>query len=196
VDSIPTAGAILAGGRARRFDGRDKSRLEVHGRPIIVAQIEALRQVCRHVFIVSPHVARFADLGLPVHPDRIAGAGAIGGVYTALECAQEDLVIAVACDQPFLHPGLLRALVTLTSGHDAAWVQTPRGAEPLLACYRRTARHLMRAEIEAGRLKAANVASVLRIARMDLRDVERFGPADRLLANVNTPEEYSRVKDW
>jgi molybdopterin-guanine dinucleotide biosynthesis protein A len=186
--------AIIAGGRARRFGGRDKSRLLVQGRPIINRQIEILQQLAATVFIVAPDAARFADLGIPVHADLIPEAGALGGIYTALASSSAERVIVVACDLPFLHAGLLGRLVDLSGDHDAAWVRTSRGPEPLLACYRQSAREAIRQEIEAGRLKASNLESVLKIAEVGREDVERFGPADRLLANVNTLEEWNRIK--
>jgi molybdopterin-guanine dinucleotide biosynthesis protein A len=189
-----TAAAIIAGGLARRFGGQDKSRLVVDGRPIIVRQAEVLQLVATDVFVVAPDAARFADLGWRVHPDRIPGAGALGGIYTALEAAAGDPVITVACDLPFLDAGLLARLVELSAGGDGAWVRSPRGVEPLIACYRRSARTAMRAEIEAGRLKAADLGSILRIIEMPIADVARFGPPERLLANVNTPDDYARVQ--
>ena len=62
VDS--TSAAILAGGQARRFGGQDKSRLVVHGRSIIVRQVEVLQRVADEVFVVARDPERFADLGL------------------------------------------------------------------------------------------------------------------------------------
>lgn len=188
------AAAILAGGRARRFGGRDKSRLLVHGRSIINRQMDVLQQLTTEIFIVAPDAARFADLPLPVHADRLAGAGVLGGLHTALEVARADRVIAIACDLPFLHAGLLARLIELANGHDGAWVRTPRGPEPMLACYRRSARARIRREIEGGRLKASDLGAVLDIAELGLADIECFGPVDRLLANVNTPEDYDRLK--
>jgi molybdopterin-guanine dinucleotide biosynthesis protein A len=193
--SAETDAAIIAGGRARRFGGRDKSRLLVQGRPIINRQLEILQQLAATVFIVSPDAERFAGLGIAVHPDLIPGAGAMGGIYTALATSAAERVIAVACDLPFLHAGLLGRLVELSDDHDAAWVRTPRGPEPLLACYRQSAREAIRQAIDAGRLKASDLGSVLRIAEMGREDIERFGPADRLLANLNTEEEWLRIKE-
>jgi molybdopterin-guanine dinucleotide biosynthesis protein A len=189
-----TAGAILAGGRAHRFGGRDKSRLVVEGHPIINRQIDVLQRVVRTLFVIASDAVRFADLGLPVHPDVIEGAGALGGVYSALEVATDDAVLVVACDLPFLDANLLRRLIELAADGDAAWVRSERGPEPMLACYRRSARRSIRRQIDAGRLKAADLASVLRIAEMDEHEVARFGPPARLLANINTPEDYERVR--
>jgi molybdopterin-guanine dinucleotide biosynthesis protein A len=190
----PVAAAILAGGQARRFGGLDKSRLVVDGRSIIVRQVEVLQRITASVVIVANDLDRFADLALPVHPDLIPGAGSIGGVYTALETSTADLVIVVACDLPFLDEGMLRRLVELAPAGDGAWVRTARGVEPLLACYRREARSTIRARIESGRLKLAELADVLEMAELGARELAQFGPAARLLANINTPDDYGRIQ--
>jgi len=189
-----TAAAILAGGAARRFGGHDKSRLVVEGRSIIIRQMEVLQQVAGEIFIVSPFASRFTDLDVPVHPDRIAGLGAIGGIFTALEVAQSDYVLVVACDLPFLDAGLLGRLVELSADGDGAWVRSTRGVEPLLSCYRREARATIGSEIAAGRLKAGDLGSALRMAELSGDDLARFGPPDRLLANLNTPEDLARLR--
>lgn len=137
---------------------------------------------------------RFVDLGVPVHGDLILDIGAVGGLYTALQVAQAARVIVVACDMPFLDAGLLRRLAALASDGDGAWVRTARGVEPLLACYRRTAREVIRTEIVRKRLKAADLGSVLHMIEVGPADVARFGPVDRLLANVNSPADYARVQ--
>jgi molybdenum cofactor guanylyltransferase len=190
----PVAAAILAGGQARRFGGQDKSRLVVDGRTIIVRQVEILQRITAEVFVVANARDRFADLGLPVHADLIPGAAAIGGVYTALETANADRVIVVACDLPFLDEGMLRRLVELAPAGDGAWVRTARGVEPLLACYRREARLTIRARIDEGRLKLADLEEALEMGELGAEELAQFGPAARLLANINTPDDYARIQ--
>ncbi len=192
---LQLAAAILAGGRARRFGGRDKSRLLVQGRPIINRQLDVLQQLTSRIFIVARERAPFTDLGVPVHVDLIADAGALGGIYTALETADAERVLTVGCDLPFLNVGLLARLAAIAGEHDGAWVRTIRGPEPLLACYRRSARAQIRSQIEAGALKASDLGSVLDLAELGDLDVQQFGSAERLLANVNTPEDYDRVRE-
>lgn len=196
-DSVvsPTpAAAILAGGAARRFGGRDKSRLLVSGRAIIVRQIDVLASIARPVFVVGGDPARFADLGVPVHADRIPGAGAIGGIYTALVISPSERVIVVACDLPFLTAPLLQRLVDLAATADGAWIRGPKGVEPLVAVYQRAAEPAVREAIEAGRFKAADLGQVLAMAELPIDAVAAFGPPERLLANVNTPDEYARIQ--
>jgi len=188
------AAAILAGGKARRFGGQDKSRLLVEGVPIIVRQIEVLQRVAATTFIVGSNAERFADLGLRVHADLIPDIGAMGGLYTALEVAPADLVIVVACDQPFLEASVLDRLCDLATDADGAWVQTPAGVEPLLACYRRASRTILRREIEAGRLKLADLGGALRMRGLPMTELARFGAVERLLANINSPDDYTQIQ--
>ena len=120
--------------------------------------------------------------------------GALGGILTALSVTEAESVVVVACDLPFLEADLLEALIAASAGHDAAWVRTARGVEPLVACYRRTARAAVRARVDAGQLKAADLATAIDIAELGPEAIIRYGPIDRLLANVNTPADYARVQ--
>ena len=184
------AAAILAGGRARRFGGRDKSRLVVGGRPIIVRQIEVLDRVADRIFVVANDRERFADLALTVVPDIIPGAGALGGIYTAISSANADRVIVVACDMPNLDEKLLRRLTELASTADAAWVRSARGPEPLMACYRATAADRIREALDRGDLRAGDLDRVLNIAEIGDTELAMFGNSDDLLRNVNSPEDF------
>ena len=188
------AAAILAGGQARRFGGRDKSRLVVGGRTIIVRQLDVLQQVAGEVFIVGPTDGRFADVGVPVHADRVAGGGALGGLVTALEVARADRVIVVACDLPFLEASVLARLVELAEGHDAAWVRGARGPEPLVACYQRSCRDRLAARLAAGDRRLSDLASVLALAWLDDAELAALGVTPSALANLNTPDDYARVQ--
>src|SRR5690348_10524954 len=90
--------AILAGGRATRFGGRDKSALLVGGRTILSRQIAEL------------HVVREVDeiliAGRAVHQsartiaDVVPGCGPLGGIHAALVEARNDAVFVLACDAP------------------------------------------------------------------------------------------------
>ncbi|MCC7008403.1 MAG: molybdenum cofactor guanylyltransferase [Acidobacteria bacterium] len=189
-----TSAAILAGGHARRFDGRDKSRLVVEGHPIIVRQLRVLQPLADEIFVVAPDPARFADLGLKVYADRRPGLGAIGGIETALATAGGDRVLVLACDLPFVTEALLAELVARAADGDGAWVRGARGIEPLIACYRRSALAAVDAAIDAGRLAARGLADVLRMREIGPAELDAFGGEVLLLANVNTPADYARVQ--
>jgi molybdopterin-guanine dinucleotide biosynthesis protein A len=183
------AAAILAGGRARRFGGRDKSRLVVGGRPIIVRQIDVLERVAERVIVIANEPDRFADLALTVFPDIIPGAGALGGIYTAICRANADRVIVVACDMPNLDERLLRRLTELAAATDAAWVRSARGPEPLMACYRASSADRIRAALDRADLRAGDLNRILNVAEIDAAELATFGGPDQLLRNINSAED-------
>lgn len=191
--NIGTAAAIIAGGRSTRFGGRDKSRLNIGGQSIISRQAAVLQPLTDDLFIVASQVERFTDTPWRVYPDVLPGTGVAGAILTALESTSADRVLVVACDLPFLDAGLMRRLLDLAAGADGAWVETPAGAEPLLACYRRHAAPRIRAAIDAGRLKAADLAQVLTLRTVGLAELGTFGDPARLLANINSPEDLGTI---
>jgi len=103
-------------------------------------------------------------------------------------------VLVVACDLPFLTEALLRALLTLADEADAAWVETARGPEPLIACYRQSARAPIHAAILDGQLKAADLAQRLTIRPLSGDALAACGAPDLLLHNLNTPEDYAKIQ--
>jgi molybdopterin-guanine dinucleotide biosynthesis protein A len=119
----------------------------------------------------------------------------LGGIYTALATSEADRVLVVACDLPSLDAGVLHRLVELADDADGAWIESGRGVEPLLACYRTSAAPRVREAIDAGRLKAAALGEVLRMASLNVAELARFGDVERLLANLNTPDDLARYNN-
>lgn len=195
------AGAILAGGQARRFGGRDKSRLTIpDGRTIIVRQLELLQRVAGQILIVTTRADRvlrpdrFADLDVPVVTDLVEDAGALGAIHAALSHATAGRVLVLACDLPFLEEGLLRALADRAATADGAWVRTSRGPEPLIACYRRDSLPRITAALLSGERRAGALGEILTLHELGPDALSAFGDPDHMLTNVNTPDDYGRVQ--
>ncbi len=130
--------AILAGGKSDRM-GRDKALLPFLGRPLIQHILDQLAPIADEILISANAPADYAFLNLPVHVDLQAGAGPLGGLYTALKAAKNPLVAAVACDMPFASRTLLEYELDLIVKTEADVVipATARGLEPLHAIYLR-----------------------------------------------------------
>lgn len=196
------AGAILAGGQARRFGGRDKSRLTgPDGRSIIVRQLDLLQRVTGTTFIVTTaedrqsRPDRFSDLDATVAVDQIPRAGALGGIHAAISHAATSLpgvnrVIVLACDLPFITQGLLADLATRALHGDGAWVHGARGPEPLIACYRVEILERLTRALEGGERRASALGTLFALAELSGDALAAHGDPDVLTANVNTPEEW------
>jgi molybdopterin-guanine dinucleotide biosynthesis protein A len=193
---LEISAAILAGGRATRLGGADKASLVVGGRRIVERQLAALASIAGDVRIVANDPARYADLGIAVVADLIAGAGPLGGVYTALVEARHDRVLVLACDLPFVTAALLERLaVESRAGEevDAVVPRSARGLEPLCAVYRRGAAARARARIERGDLRMTGFLADLTVRELTHR---AFAPEDEgtLFENINTPHDYARAR--
>ena len=191
--------AILAGGRATRLGGADKASLVVGGLRIVERQLAALRTVSRDVRIVANDAARYADLGVRVVPDLVAGAGPLGGLYTALADARHERVLVLACDLPFVPAAFLERLAaeSSTAGEhgrvDAVVPRTARGLEPLCAVYWKACAAVAQAQIARGELRMTALLADLHVRELG-RDALAPYDGEALFENVNTPHDYARAR--
>jgi molybdopterin-guanine dinucleotide biosynthesis protein A len=209
--------AILAGGRATRFGGRDKSALVVEGRPIVERQLAELSAVADDVMIVgadgAPHLrvegasasraeARAATpraearrLQASDHvrlvADIVPGCGPLGGLLAALTEMRNDRVFVVACDMPYIDGRFAEYLLSLAGEAAVVVPQTDRGYHPLCAVYTRACLEPVAARIAERRLALHGLFADVPTRIVTPAEMSRFGAPSRLLANVNTPDEYA-----
>jgi molybdopterin-guanine dinucleotide biosynthesis protein A len=185
--SHPTrSGAILAGGQATRFGGRDKSALLVDGREILERQIAALAPAVDDVLIVGGPRATIHDI--------VPGCGPLGGLHAALTAARGGAVLLVACDMPYLSTPLVAYLLSLATEADVVVPQSERGYHPLCAVYTRACLDPVAARLADRRLKMRELVDSMRTRVVPVDEIRRFGDPDRLLANVNTPADYAGLE--
>jgi molybdopterin-guanine dinucleotide biosynthesis protein A len=190
--------AILAGGLARRLGGADKAALVVGRARIIDRQLAALAAVADDIRIIANDRARYAGLQIPVIADAIAGAGALGGLYSALLDARHDRVLILACDLPFVTAALFQRLVAESGGAeeiDAVVPRSARGLEPLCALYSRRCAAAARARIDCGDLRVAGLLADLRVRELGPAVLAPYDEGS-LFENVNTPHDHARARGW
>lgn len=186
--------AILAGGRASRFGGRDKSALLVEGRTILDRQMTALATITADVLIITSDRSVVPPPGARAIPDRLPECGPLGGLYTALAEAQGDAVFVVACDMPYVTAPLARFLLERTCAADLVMPQTERGPHPLCAAYGRACLRPVTRSLAEGRLTMTDLIGEVRTQIVTAEEIRLFGPVERLLANVNTPADYAALE--
>jgi molybdopterin-guanine dinucleotide biosynthesis protein A len=100
--------------------GRDKARLPVEGRPLLLKLLEVGRSACREGILVVDRPGRYDDLlsgwastGWPlrVAVDLRGGRGPVAGLEAGLAAATEAACFVAACDLPYLEPSLVTALL-------------------------------------------------------------------------------------
>ena len=163
-------------------------------RSILERQLSLLHSITSHILIVGRGGSEVQPGGIRAVADRIPGAGALGGLYTALMEAPTDQVLVIACDMPFLNAPFLTYLAERGSDVDAAVPCDARGDHPLCASYaRRITDHLHR-QIAAGDLRVGHALMELEVRRVGPDELAAFDPDGRLLCNVNTPDDYERAR--
>ena len=183
--------AILAGGRASRFGGRDKSTLVVAGATILARQLTELSQLTDDIMVVGstlnapPHVRVIAD--------RVSGAGPLGGLDAALASARDDAVVVVACDMPFVSARFLASLLDLVRGVEAVVPLIDSRHHPLCAVYTRQCQERVARRLANGQLTMMGLLDEVRVRVVTARDLPGFD-CRRLVANVNTPGELENLE--
>ena len=186
------AAAILLGGRARRFGGTDKSALLIDGEPILVRTVRLLHQLTPYVFAVGDAHGSATAAGLRVVPDEIPDAGALGGIYTAIQASPCERTLVVGCDMPFLSETFLAHLARVDA--DVVMPRSPHGYEPLCAIYARAAAPGIRARLERGERHAARAPEHVRFVEVGPEEIAAYDPHGLLFVNVNTPHDYERAR--
>lgn len=119
---------ILAGGRSSRMGGGDKCLLPLGGEAVLSHVIARLTPQAGVIALnANGDPARFADFGLPVVPDGVAGfPGPLAGILAAMDWAADhgaDRVMTVAADTPFFPRDLCHRLTG--AGAPLALAATP-----------------------------------------------------------------------
>ncbi len=191
-----TSAAILLGGQARRYGGRDKSALVVAGTPILERQIAELSTLSDDILLVGrrPHSAAGRPLATREIEDRVPDSGPLGGLDAALSAARHETLILLACDMPLVTAPFLAHLLELTRGADLVVPRTERGYHPLCAVYTRACCEPVQRLLSQGRFAMAGLFDEVRLRVVEQDEIKHFGSPGELLANVNTPAEFDELE--
>jgi molybdopterin-guanine dinucleotide biosynthesis protein A len=188
--------AILAGGKATRFGGRDKSALPLGGVTVLEKQLALLDRLVSRTIIVANDQTPFLGHHIEVIRDLVPGSGPLGGIYTAIQATGSPRTLVLACDMPFLTLPFLSYLIESGDNVDIAIPQTARGYEPLCATYSQACAGLLQSRIEAGHFKIADAlanAGMLTIRTISAAEITCYDDPDHLFCNINTPADYARA---
>ncbi|MHB1194019.1 MAG: molybdenum cofactor guanylyltransferase [Longimicrobiales bacterium] len=190
--SVPRLlGAVLAGGEGRRFGG-PKAEARLGGMSLAERAVALLRQVVEDVVVVSARP--MSSSPAPVVPDRVLGAGPLGGLDAALRHAREggyEGVLLLACDLPLLTSSFLERVASGLGSHPAAApARRGGGVEPLCAAYRVEVLGAVQRRLE---LEDRSLHALFRDVGGHVLPGAAEGGGDPFL-NVNTVDELGRAE--
>lgn len=117
--TITISAVILAGGKARRMEGRDKGLQFLGEKPLIQHIIERLQpQISAIAINANRNQDEYAKFGFPVFSDELPDfQGPLSGMLTALDRAKTAFVLFVPCDTPFFPTNLLEKFKSAVKNH-------------------------------------------------------------------------------
>jgi molybdopterin-guanine dinucleotide biosynthesis protein A len=201
--SADTLGAVLAGGRGSRLGG-DKAAAKLNGRPLYSYPLSAIEAagldavVCtkpggtplssRGSFVVNSRTKEPRD-DLSVLEEPPEPRHPLCGIVAALGLGRP--VVAVACDLPFVAPGLIELLA---QAPEPLVVPTLGGRpQPLLARYEPSLLPQLAGALEREEPLTRTVES-LRPRLLGEDELARFGDPRRLLFNVNDRDDLRQAE--
>lgn len=187
---------VLAGGRGRRMEGRDKLYIELGGQRLLARIATNLRTRFDDLVAISARPEAFAGLDYRVVPDAIPDGGPLVGLLAALQASASQWVYLVACDMPCFSAAWVDRLTggiedALEKGREpmAAALRSGPFFEPFHAFYNVRLVPYIEAAITPA-TRPPSIQSVVRLRELVL--VDAAGPDDdarRLFVNINTPSD-------
>jgi molybdenum cofactor guanylyltransferase len=180
------AGAVLSGGSSSRF-GSDKTRAELGGSTLLDRVARALRDGG-----ADPVVAVGGDEhpGIDTVPDLHPGQGPLGGVASALRWSDAPRTVVVAADLPMLDPLTVAALAARSDQVPAAVAvaRSSQRLQPTCACWPAGSLDAVCGALAGGERSVSRFLAGFAIEPVDV--------PDRVVADVDTPEELAAVARW
>lgn len=181
-------GVVLAGGRGARLGG-EKAGTLLAGSPLISYPLAALAAAGIETIVCAKPGEQLPPLEVPVLLEPREPRHPLCGIVAAL-CVGRPVVV-VACDMPLVEPDLLALLaeaeeplvVPLVGGH----------LQPLLGRYDPVLLPKLEAALEREEPLTRTVES-LRPRLLDEQGLSRFGDPNRLLFNVNDPDDLRQAE--
>ena len=186
-------GVLLAGGGSRRM-GRNKALMPLAGRRLVDRVLAVLGGVVDDLLMVTNSPELYADLGLRMVPDVVAGKGALGGIHSAIHHAAAPHCLVVACDMPFLNAGVLRYLVDQRAGYDVVVPNAEGRPQPLHAVYGKACLQPIARRLETDRLHVVGFYPDVRVREVSAQELAVFDPEGLSFRNLNTPAEFAAAE--
>ena len=193
----PAAMLLLMGGKSSRM-GQDKAQLLLNGQPFWKRIAQELSACGRLYLSVSQTCDEKALEGYPIIRDVVPDCGVMGGLYSAFQAIEEDLLFACACDMPFLNRRFIRWMLNRWEEE----VQKGRQWDGIVVCgddgkthataalYHRRLQGKLEEQVRQRRLRMHTfVREEANILLLPMGEVTSFS---RCFQNINTPEDYRR----
>jgi molybdopterin-guanine dinucleotide biosynthesis protein A len=194
-DKKNITGLILAGGRGTRMGNVDKGLQAFRGKPMVQHVLMRLApQTDRMIINANRNLPEYAEFGVPVWPDEIAGfAGPLAGLQTGLHHCETPFLATAPCDTPFLPLDLVARLADALTAQEADLAVATTGEgnsyqpHPVFCLLKTSLHDHLEKFLQSGQRKIDAWYASLKVAKVHFDDEAAF-------RNINTPEELQQIQ--
>ncbi|MFI5282927.1 MAG: molybdenum cofactor guanylyltransferase [Candidatus Dormibacterales bacterium] len=173
---------VLAGGLSRRM-GRPKPWLEVDDTYLLRYTAERLADAFAEVLVSFAEPEQMEQpVPYRVVFDRKASAGPLAGIEAGLMASRHEVVFVLACDMPYVTLEAAEMAVASARRCDAAIPRVDGRPEPVCGGYRTSALGVIKAALDYGHYRTAEV-----VEQLDVTWLENLDPAQ--FRSLNTPAD-------
>ncbi|NVN89931.1 MAG: molybdenum cofactor guanylyltransferase [Desulfuromonadales bacterium] len=184
---------ILAGGTSSRMMS-NKALLTYRGERFIERIFRQLSEIFPEVILVTNSPELYPFLPCRIVADIYPGMGSLAGIHAGLTQSVTPYIFVVACDMPDLNKQLIRHLVSKAEGVDVVIPESGSGLEPLHAVYGTGCLPAMNDALSSGNSKIIACFDQLKVDVVSRQEIAGIDPSFRSFRNINTPEEYLRIR--
>ncbi len=183
---------VLAGGQATRMGGQDKGLIRISGRTIvdrITSQLSV--QVTRVLINANRNLDRYQRLGYTVVTDNLENyQGPLAGMAAALTEVEDDWLLTVPCDGPFLAKDYAHKMLHGAEENRVKLAVASDGIrlQPVYALINKRLVKSLEAFLQSGERKIDRWYAQHSFATVS------FSDQAHMFTNVNTPEQLNEVE--
>lgn len=180
---------VLAGGKSSRM-GRDKGMLLLQGKPMVSYILDALEETEIPVKIIA-NDDTYRSFGFPIYSDIVAEKGPMGGLFSAFENSEAEVVFLVSCDMPLISSEAIKQFLKLADRDSIVAATVGERVNPLFALYPVNLKEEVKERIASGRLKMTDL--ILENKHTLVPSIAGENP--NIFRNVNNEEELKMTEE-
>ncbi|MGL4848700.1 MAG: molybdenum cofactor guanylyltransferase [Clostridium sp.] len=183
---IECIAVILAGGESSRMNYSPKALLKYEDKLFIDREIEALKDFKEILVSCNDEKIKEKIQGYKIIEDKIKNIGPIGGLYSVLSEVDDEKVLVVSCDMPFLKKEILNKLGSIDFKEECLIPTVNGKIEPFCGVYKKEILGKIKKSIEEEKYGLIRFIKGLNVKFIEINDENNF-------ININTVEEYDKL---
>jgi molybdopterin-guanine dinucleotide biosynthesis protein A len=169
--------------------GRDKAALPFGNETMLARVVRIVRAAVPEVVLVARADQPIPD-GWTVVRDRVEGLGPLPAIAAGLRHITAERAFVAACDMPFLQPALVRRMLALCEGYDAAVAVIDGFTIPTAAVYAHAIAHDAEELVASGQLSPRALLERVRTRQVMPDELTIVDPTLESFRNCNSPASY------